>query len=121
MFVLLGWILLLITPYAVKLSVWIGVGGCGWPILVSICQRYMASRAFRYSAPYSALAADVITAFVIVTIVRMAPLLVGVSHCWSRRNVPPLVFVISFHCNIPHCCGILFAEYDMIASSCNVQ
>ncbi len=37
-FVRLGWISLLMTPSAVVLLVWIGVRGCGWPILVSICR-----------------------------------------------------------------------------------
>jgi hypothetical protein len=62
-FVCLGWILWLITPSAVKLSVWIGVCGRGWPILASICRKYAASFAFKYRAPSSASAANDITAF----------------------------------------------------------
>jgi hypothetical protein len=79
---LFGWILWLISPSAIKLSVWIGVHGCRWPILVSICHRYATSFAFKYSAPSSASAADDIIASIIVAMVRIAPLLGGnvVSH-----------------------------------------
>ena len=37
--VCLGWILLLTTPLAVELSVWIGVGGCLWPISLRMALR----------------------------------------------------------------------------------
>jgi hypothetical protein len=53
-FVHLGWILWLITPSAIKLLVWIGVCGCGWPISASICCKYAALFAFKYRAPSSA-------------------------------------------------------------------
>jgi hypothetical protein len=65
-FVHLGWILLFITPSAIVLLVWIGVRGCRWPILVSICRRYTASFPFKNNAPSSASAAEDITAFMIV-------------------------------------------------------
>jgi hypothetical protein len=87
-FVCLGWILLLITPSAVELLVWIGVHGCGCPILVSICQGYTASFAFKIIAPNSALAAKVMTAFMIVAVVSMAPLLEGFSSFLERRKCP---------------------------------
>ncbi len=78
-FVRFGWrILLFITPSAIVLSVWIGVRGCGWPILVSICRRYLPSFAFKNSAPSSASATDDMTTFMMVTFVMMAPLLGGV-------------------------------------------
>ncbi len=45
-----GWMLLLMTPNAVVLSVWIGVLGCLWPISVRSCQIGTASHALMYSA-----------------------------------------------------------------------
>ncbi len=101
----LGWILLLITPLAIKLLVWIGVCGCGWPISVSICHKYTASRALRYSAPNSASTADDMTAFMIVAMVKNALLLGGgVRRCLIGKNVLLLGFVNSSHCSIWHCC-----------------
>ncbi len=76
-FVCLEWMLWLITPSAVKLSVWIGVRGCGWPILVRICREYAASFGFEYSAPNSASAADDNNVLIIVAMVRIALLLGG--------------------------------------------
>ena len=72
-----GCILLLISPSAVVLSVWIGVLGWGWPISSSIWRRWTASFALMNSAPSSASAAHDITALMIVAIVRIAPLLGG--------------------------------------------
>jgi hypothetical protein len=85
----LGWILLLTTPSAVELSVWIGVFGCGWPILVSICRIYTASFASRYYAPNSVSAADDITAFLMVATVSIAPLLGGNSSLFDRKKCLP--------------------------------
>jgi hypothetical protein len=101
-FVYLGWILWLITPSAVELSVWIGVLGCGWPILASICCKYAASFAFNYRAPSSASAADDITALIIVAAVRIASFLGGNLSSLDRKNVPPLGSAISFCCSILH-------------------
>jgi hypothetical protein len=124
-FVCLGWILLFITPSAVVLSVWIGVRGCGWPILVSICQRYTASFAFKNNAPNSASAAKDYTAFMIVAFV-MIPLLLGGS--WSlfdRKKCPPALLLAFFSLQNPAllCMHkiILLAEYVIIASSCVAQ
>jgi hypothetical protein len=88
-FVRLGCILLLITPSAVELSVCIGVRGCGWPISVSICRRYTASLAFKNNAPNSASAADDITAFIMVAMVKTAPLFGGLSTLLDRKKCPP--------------------------------
>jgi hypothetical protein len=64
---LFGLDFVVITPSAVKLLVWIGVSGCGWPILASICRTYAASFAVKYRAPSAASAAgDDITALIIV-------------------------------------------------------
>ncbi len=85
---------------------------------------YTASFAFIYS-PNSASAADVITALIIVAIVRMALLLVGCSALLVMKKCPPTRLCDFFSllqkpaslciANI-----ILLAEYVMIASSCDV-
>ncbi len=69
--------------------VWIGVRGCGCPISVSICRRYTASFALMKIAPNSASAADDITALIIVAMVRIAPLLGGLSTLFDRKKCPP--------------------------------
>ncbi len=56
-----GCIFELITPSAVVLLVWIGVFGCGRPILARMRRKYTASLAFINSAPNSASAADEMT------------------------------------------------------------
>ena len=56
------------------LSVCIGVCGCACPILANIGQRYTAFFALRYNAPNSALAAEDITALIMVAFVGIAPL-----------------------------------------------
>jgi hypothetical protein len=100
-------ILWLITPPAVKLLVWIGVHGCGWPILVSICLKYATSFAFKYRAPSSASAAYDITALMIVAMVRIAPLLGGNSSSLDRKKCPPLsaqqFLFVAVSCIIVYC------------------
>lgn len=75
--VALGWILFVTTPCAVELSVWMGVAGCLCPISSSVILIGMAAFAFKNTAPNSASAADDMTAFIIVDIVKTAPLLGG--------------------------------------------
>ena len=52
----------LMMPSAVELSVWTGVGGCGWPISSRIFLSSTPFRAFVYRDPISASAADDMTA-----------------------------------------------------------
>ena len=124
-FVRLGWILLFMTPSTVVLLVWIGVRGCGWPILVSICLRYTASFAFKNNAPSSASAAKDITAFMIVAFVMIAPLLGGSWSLFDRKKCPPALLQAFFSLQYPAllCMHkiIFLAEYMMIASSCVAQ
>ncbi len=93
--------------------------------MVSICQSYMASCAFWYSAHNSASADDVITAFIIVAIVRMAPLLVGCFSLFVKKKCPPTrlrdFFSLQYPALLWTASIILLAEYDIIASSCNAQ
>eukprot|EP00956_Cyclotella_meneghiniana_P040232 scaffold190159_cov36-Cyclotella_meneghiniana.AAC.1 len=61
----LGWTRELMMPSAVEVSVWIGVGGCLWPISSRIFLSSTPLRAFVYNAPISASAADDMTALMI--------------------------------------------------------
>ena len=78
-FVRFGVILLLMTPSAMALSVWMGVGGCLWPISSRIIRMYTASLAIMYNAASSASVADDMTCFIMCAMLRMAPLLGGLS------------------------------------------
>jgi hypothetical protein len=123
--VYLGWILWLITPSAVKLLVWIGVCGCGWPILASICCQYAASFANKYRAPSSASAADEITASIIVVAVRIALLLGGNLLLLDRKKCPPArlrdFFSLQYPASLCTLRIILLALYASTALSCIVQ
>ena len=67
----------MVTTYAAKLSVWMGVGGCWCPILFSVICKMMACLALMYSVPSLASAADDIKCLRIFA-VWMSPLLVGI-------------------------------------------
>ena len=66
--------LLVTTPCAVLLSVWIAVGGCLWPNSLRRCRMGIASWALMYSAPSSASAALDMTAVSIFEMLSTAPL-----------------------------------------------
>ncbi len=102
-----GCILLLITPSAVLLLVWISVFGWGCPISSRICPRYTASFALSYNAPSSASAAEDITALIMVAFVRIVPLFGGNFCHLIRKNVLRLSCVRSFCCSIQRHCGLL--------------
>jgi hypothetical protein len=84
-----GWMLLLTTPNAVVLSVWMGVLGCLWPISVRSWCIGTASHALMYSALSSASAALDMTALNILVMLRMAPLLGGLSTLVEQKKWPP--------------------------------
>ncbi len=67
-------IVLLTMPTVVVLSMWIGVGGCGWPSLARISQRTLASCALRNRAPNSTSAAEAATSLSIVHVMWIVPL-----------------------------------------------
>ena len=56
---------------------------------MSICRKYTASFALMNNAPSSALAADDITALLIVDTVRIAPLLGGNFSSFDKKKCPP--------------------------------
>jgi hypothetical protein len=83
-----GNILLVSSACAVALLVCIGVGGCGWPNSMSIwCFEVFA---LMKSAPNSASAADDMTAQIICKILRMEPLLKGMSSFPAMNICPPM-------------------------------
>ena len=87
--VALGVMRLVRTPCAVELSVCIGVFGCGWPNSTSVVRIGTANFALMKSAPNSASAAELITALMICEMLRMAPLLRGISSSLDMKKCPP--------------------------------
>ena len=61
-------------PTAILLSMWIGVGGWGWPSSWSISRIILASWVLMKSEPNSASAADAVTSFSMVPVMAMLPL-----------------------------------------------
>ena len=86
---------LLTTPEAVELSVWIGEGGCFQPISINVWQMGTISLAVMYSAHSSASVAEDITNLMIWAIVRIAPFHSGVGsfydkNIWNPARLRPL-------------------------------
>ena len=75
----------LTTPSAVVLSVCIGNGGCGQPILMRVLRSATIFWAVVKRAPNSASAADVITNLMICAMVRIAPFKRGNSSSSARK------------------------------------
>ncbi len=84
-----GNILLMSSACAVALLVCIGVRGCGWPSSMSVWCIETAVFALMKRAPNSASAADDMTAQIICEILRMAPLLKGMSSFPAMNMCPP--------------------------------
>ena len=84
-----GCILLLAIPFAVVLSVCIGVGGCGCPISSSRLRCGTACFAFMNKPAISASAADDSTAFMTEETLSTAPLLSGLSVLEDKKWWPP--------------------------------
>ena len=73
-----GWSFFVTNTNDVVLYVWIGVGGCLWPISSTVVCAGIACRELIYSAPISESAAEVITFLMICAMVKTAPLFAGV-------------------------------------------
>ena len=78
-FVAFGVIVLVITPCAVELSVFTGVGGCGRCISSSVSQDKTATFALIKRPPSSDSAAEDITALMICAMFRISSLFGGCS------------------------------------------
>jgi hypothetical protein len=81
-----GTIVLLVTPTAVELSVWIGVFGCGHPIAMRVCLWGIISLAVTKRAASSDSAAEAITNLMIWAMESMAPLKRG-NGSFSERKM----------------------------------
>ena len=75
------------------LSVWIGVGGCLWPIYSTIICAGIACRKLIYSAPISASAAEVITFFMIGAMFKTAPLFTRFAELFYMKKIPPALLL----------------------------
>ena len=76
-------------PRAVVLSVWIGVGGCTWPISSAVILAGMACLELMKSAPISASAADDTTDLMICAIFSTALLFFGSLELSDMKKCPP--------------------------------
>jgi len=84
-----GTIVLLVTPTAVELSVWIGVFGCGHPIAMRVCLWGIISLAMMKRAESSYSAAEPITHLMIWAMESMAPLKRGNGSFSERKMCAP--------------------------------
>ena len=75
-------------PFAVELSVCIGVGGFGCPISVSMFLRWTAPFALMKIPPSYASDAEYITALMICDMLRVAPFFGGVSALVDNKKCP---------------------------------
>ena len=85
--VILRWMMILLTtPAAVELYIWIGDGGCFQTIYINVWRMGTISLAVMYSAPSSDSAAEDITNLMIWEIVRIALFHLGVG-LFSDKNM----------------------------------
>ena len=84
-----GWILLLMNPSAVELSVYIVVVGCLCLIYSIIICMYAASMEAIHRAPSSASDADDMTLFMICAMVSIAPFFGGIFVFFYNKKCPP--------------------------------
>ena len=88
-----GWIVFVTNPNTVVLSVWIGVGGCLWPISSTVVIAGISCHELIYSAPISASSAEVITFFMICAMVNTAPLFDGFAAFFYMKKCPPALLL----------------------------
>ncbi len=84
-----GRILLVSSTCAVELLVCIGVRICGWPNSLSVVRMETVVFELMNSAASSASAADDLTDFITCKMLRMAPLLIGISSFPAMNMWPP--------------------------------
>ena len=77
------------TPNDVVLLVCIGVGGCVCPISSRVWHAVIPSRQLMKRAPSSASTADDMTAFIMCSTVRTAPLFGGSAELLDMEKCPP--------------------------------
>ena len=79
----------LTTPTAVELSVWMGEGGWGHLILMSVWRKLINSFTVMNSAPSSDSADEDMTNLMIVVMVRTGPLNAGEGSFYERNVWDP--------------------------------
>jgi hypothetical protein len=84
-----GTMVLLVTPNAVELSVWIGLCGCGHPMLIRVCRWETISWAAIKRVASSASAAKAMTNLIMVAIVRTKLLKHGNGSSSKRKICAP--------------------------------
>ena len=82
-------IFLVTTPWAVVLSVCIGVGGCSCPIALRECRSGIDSLQLMKRVPSPASDAEEITALIIWEMATTAPLLAGMGELLDMKKWPP--------------------------------
>ena len=90
-FICFGWMLLFTTPFAVELSIWMGVGDWGCPISARMFLMYTNSFVLIHSTLSSASAADDMTALMTCDMLIMALLGCGMFSSFARKNHPALL------------------------------
>ena len=81
------------NPNTVVLSVWIGVGGCLWPISSTVIHTGIACRELIYIAPIYASASEVITFFMICAMVKTALLFAGFAAFFYIKTFTPALLL----------------------------
>ena len=87
-FIVLGRMVLVTMPRAVKLCVWMAVGCCVCPISTNVACITMAFHALMNDAPSSALATDNMTVLMTFAMLWIAPLLWG-NFCLMTEKLSP--------------------------------
>ena len=96
-FVIIFWILFITNERAAKLSVCIGVLGCGYPIFMSAIICGMDSRELIYIAPIYASAANVITTLIIWEMFNTAPFFLGILSLSDKNKcLPSRILALDF-------------------------
>ena len=75
------------------LSVWVGVGGCLWPIYSTVVCADIACRELMHSALISASATEVITFLMICAMVKTAPLFAEFAALFDMKKCPPALLL----------------------------
>ena len=113
-------VLLVNTPSAVVLLLFISVGDCLWPISLSACHAWMDSRQLIKRAPILASSAEDMTDLIVFVMVMMAPLFSGMAELLDMKKcLPALLHYFppnGYEASLWSSRTMLLALYVMIAS-----
>ena len=103
-----GWRFFATNPNSVVLSVWIGVGGCLWPIYSTVVCAGIACHEWIYSAPIFASSAEIIMFFLwFVQWSRLLLCFLGLLRCLTWKNFHQICSSIFVRSGRMHCCVLL--------------